>query len=80
MPGPIPGKLIPATWDAAIKLVADKFASYGSDTAVIASPRLTNESIGALASLTLLGEVRSLGELIERTPGLDELDAWGREP
>lgn len=42
------GKLIPATWDAAIKLVADKFAAYGSDTAVVASPRLTNESIGAL--------------------------------
>lgn len=42
------GKLIPATWDAAIKLVAEKLASYGSETAVVASPRLTNESIGAL--------------------------------
>jgi NADH-quinone oxidoreductase subunit G len=42
------GKLIPATWDAAIKLVAEKLAAYGSDTAVVASPRLTNESIGAL--------------------------------
>ncbi|MDI1240809.1 MAG: molybdopterin-dependent oxidoreductase [bacterium] len=42
------GKLIPATWDAAIKLVADKLSTYGSDTAVVASPRLTNESIGAL--------------------------------
>ncbi len=35
-------------------------------------------AIGALAGLTLLGERRSLGELIERTPLLRELDAWGR--
>jgi len=34
--------------------------------------------IGALAGLTLLGERRSLGELIERTPVLRELDALGR--
>lgn len=37
-------------------------------------------AIGALASLTLLGEVTSLGRLIERTPGLRQVDAWGREP
>jgi len=37
-------------------------------------------AIGALAGLTLLGERRSLGALIERTPGLRELDAWGRLP
>ena len=35
-------------------------------------------AIGALAGLTLLGERRSLGELIERTPGLAQLDALGR--
>lgn len=35
-------------------------------------------TIAALAGLTLLGERRSLGELIERTPGLSDLDAWGR--
>jgi glucosyl-3-phosphoglycerate synthase len=35
-------------------------------------------AIAALAGLTLLGERRSLGELIERTPGLARLDAWGR--
>jgi hypothetical protein len=35
-------------------------------------------AIGALAGLTLLGERRSLGELIERTPGLSQLDALGR--
>jgi glucosyl-3-phosphoglycerate synthase len=37
-------------------------------------------AIGALAGLTLLGERRSLGELIEGTPVLRELDAWGRLP
>jgi hypothetical protein len=37
-------------------------------------------AIGALAGLTLLGERRSLGDLIERTPVLRELDAWGRLP
>jgi hypothetical protein len=45
--------------------------------------RLTGKSrwlaIGALAGLTLLGERRSLGELIERTPGLRTLDRLGRE-
>jgi Glycosyl transferase family 2 len=37
-------------------------------------------AIGALAGLTLLGEVHSVGSLIERTPGLRSVDAWGREP
>jgi len=45
--------------------------------------RLTGKSrwlaIGALAGLTLIGERRSLGELIERTPGLCALDRLGRE-
>ena len=42
------GKLIPATWDAAIKFAAEKLTRFGSSTAVVVSPRLTNESIGAL--------------------------------
>jgi hypothetical protein len=46
--------------------------------------RLTGSSrwlaIGALAGLTLLGERRSLGELIERTPVLRTVDSLGREP
>ena len=37
-------------------------------------------AIGALTALTALGEKRSLGELIERTPLLRELDALGRQP
>ena len=36
-------------------------------------------AIGALAGLTLLGERRSLGELIERTPGLRTFDHLGRQ-
>jgi hypothetical protein len=36
-------------------------------------------AIGALAGLTILGEKRSLGELIERAPVLRELDALGRQ-
>ena len=36
-------------------------------------------AIAALAGLTLLGERRSLGELIERTPVFRELDALGRQ-
>jgi len=45
--------------------------------------RLTGRSrwlaIGTLAGLNLLGEVRSLGELIERTPVLRDVDAVGRQ-
>jgi hypothetical protein len=37
-------------------------------------------AIGALAALTLLGERRSLGTLIESTPVLRHLDALGRQP
>ena len=37
-------------------------------------------AISALAGLTLLGERCSLGELIESTPVLREVDAWGRRP
>jgi hypothetical protein len=37
-------------------------------------------AIGALAGLTLLGERRSLGRLIEQTPLLRELDSAGRVP
>ncbi|HWN20652.1 MAG TPA: glycosyltransferase [Gaiellaceae bacterium] len=37
-------------------------------------------AIAALAGLTLLGERRSLGTLIEETPLVRELDALGRQP
>ncbi len=31
-----------------------------------------------LLAITLYGEIRSISEVIERTPGLRELDSWGR--
>jgi hypothetical protein len=37
-------------------------------------------AIGALAGLTLLGERRSLGALVERTPVLRDVDRLGRQP
>jgi len=42
------GRLIPTTWDEAIKFTAAKLNEYGSSVGVIASPRLTNESIFTL--------------------------------
>ncbi len=42
------GKLIPATWDNAIKFVGEKLKEAGSSVGVVASPRLTNESIFTL--------------------------------
>ncbi|MEP6903468.1 MAG: molybdopterin-dependent oxidoreductase [Actinomycetota bacterium] len=42
------GKLIPATWDEAIALVANKFKESGKDVGVISSSRLTNEAIFTL--------------------------------
>ena len=37
-------------------------------------------AIGALAAVTLVGERRSLGSVIERTPVLRDLDSFGRHP
>ncbi len=42
------GKLIPSTWDAAIKFAADKFKGVGKSVGVVASPRLTNEAVFTL--------------------------------
>ena len=42
------GKLMPATWDEAVKLVADKLAEHKGSVGIVASPRLTNESIFTL--------------------------------
>jgi UDP-GlcNAc:undecaprenyl-phosphate/decaprenyl-phosphate GlcNAc-1-phosphate transferase len=35
-------------------------------------------ALGLLAAITLYGELRSISTLIERAPGLRELDSWGR--
>jgi hypothetical protein len=49
---------------------------YGSVSKLTARGRLL--AIAALAGLTIVGETRSLGELIERTPFLSHLDRLGR--
>ena len=35
-------------------------------------------ALGVLAAVAVYGELRSLSELIERTPGLRQLDSLGR--
>jgi UDP-GlcNAc:undecaprenyl-phosphate GlcNAc-1-phosphate transferase len=35
-------------------------------------------ALALLAAITLYGELRSISELVERIPGLRELDSWGR--
>lgn len=42
------GKLIPATWDAAVAFAAEKLKEAGKSAGVIASPRLSNESVFTL--------------------------------
>ena len=42
------GKLIPATWDDAIRFVGERLANYSTSVGVVASPRLTNESVFTL--------------------------------
>ena len=58
--------------------------ALGAVLGLTAVPRLTGRSrsiaIAALAGLTVLGEIRSLGTVIERTPGLREADRAGRQP
>ncbi|MGC2235476.1 MAG: molybdopterin-dependent oxidoreductase [Pyrinomonadaceae bacterium] len=42
------GKLIPSTWDEAIRVIGEKFKEAGNNVGVVASCRLTNESIFTL--------------------------------
>ena len=35
-------------------------------------------ALGLLLMITFYGEFRSISALIERTPGLRQLDSWGR--
>ena len=58
--------------------------ALGAVLGLEAVPHLTGRSrliaIAALGGLTVLGELRSLGALIERTPGLRAIDRAGRQP
>lgn len=42
------GKLIQTTWDEAVRFISEKFEEAGNSIGVVASPRLTNESIFTL--------------------------------
>jgi hypothetical protein len=57
--------------------------ALGAVLGLEAVPRLSGRSrwiaIAALGGLTVLGEIRSLGALIESTPGLREIDHIGRQ-
>jgi hypothetical protein len=55
-------------------------AMLGFDSVMRSRGRRQWFELGALATLTVLGETRSLGSIIERTPGLRQLDALGRQP
>jgi len=70
------GSLIPATWDQAVALIASKFKEAGS-VGVIASPRLTNESIFTLrrfAETAGKGQF-AIGEVFDLAPIFDNLSA-----
>lgn len=58
------GKLIPATWDAAIDLIARKFEENQGSVGVIANPRLTNESLYTLG--------RFAAEAVKGPVGVDD--------
>ena len=53
-------------------------AVLGYGSVATFTPRGQRLAIAALAGLTVIGELRSLGELIERTPGLSQIDRLGR--
>jgi UDP-GlcNAc:undecaprenyl-phosphate/decaprenyl-phosphate GlcNAc-1-phosphate transferase len=35
-------------------------------------------ALALLLAVTVYGELRSISDIVERTPGLRELDSWGR--
>jgi NADH-quinone oxidoreductase subunit G len=70
------GKLIPATWDQAIRLVAEKFSEYGKNVGVIASCRLTNESVFTLkrfAREVVKSNIYSISDAYDLSPFFDNL-------
>jgi NADH-quinone oxidoreductase subunit G len=72
------GKLIPATWDDATALVANKFKESGASAGVIASSRLTNESIFTLkrfAAEALNSENYAVSDAYDMAAFFDNLSA-----
>ena len=72
------GKLIPATWDAAVKFAADKLKEHGKSVGVIASPRLTNEAVFTLkrfASEAVETDNLAISDVQDLAPVFDNLSA-----
>ena len=72
------GKLIPATWDDTIKFVANKFKESGNNVGVIASSRLTNESIFTLkrfAKEVVNSDNYAISDAYDLAPFFDNLSA-----
>ena len=72
------GKLIPATWDDAIKLVASKLKESGNNVGVVASARLTNEAIFTLkrfAKEVVNSDNYAVSDRYDLAPFFDNLSA-----
>ena len=72
------GKLIPTTWDEAIRFVSAKFKESGNDVGVVASPRLTNESIFTLkrfAKEVVNSDSYAVSDAYDLAPFFDNLSA-----
>ena len=70
------GRLIPTTWDEAIKFTAGKLGECGSAVGVIASPRLTNESIFTFkrfASEVVKTDNYAIADRVSLSPFFDNL-------
>ncbi len=70
------GKLIPSTWDDAIHFVAEKFKEANAQVGVIASSRLTNESVFTLkrfATEAIGNENFAVSDAYDLTPFFDNL-------
>lgn len=72
------GKLIPATWDSAISLIAEKLKESGKNVGVVASSRLTNEAIFTLkrfAGEVVNSDKYAVSDAYDLAPFFDNLSA-----
>lgn len=72
------GKLIPATWDNAIKFIGEKLRESGNSVGVVASSRLTNEAIFTLkrfATEVVETENYAVSDSYDLAPFFDNLSA-----
>lgn len=70
------GKLIPATWDEAIRFVAEKFSEHGENVGVAASSRLTNEAVFTLkrfAKEVVKSDSYAVSDAYDLSPFFDNL-------